>query len=501
MGKCILAIDQGTTGTSISLIDAQGKVQETFSEDFEQIFPQPGWVEHDPELIWAGVAKGISQVLKSAAGKTAEIVGIGITNQRETVVVWDRANGKPIYNAIVWQCRRTHEFCSKLKNKGLENKIKSKTGLVLDPYFSASKVNWILENVPQAKSRAKLGELAMGTMDSFLVWKLSGGKFHVTDVSNASRTQLMNLKTLKWDPELLKIFSVPAELLPTIKPSSGWIAETKGVALRDGTPISGIAGDQQAALFGQACFLEGDAKCTFGTGSFLLMNTGDKPKRSRSGMLSTVAWKLGEKGKPIYALEGGAFVAGAAVQWLRDQLGIIKNSAEIESLAREVSDTGGVEFVPALAGLGAPYWDSKARGMICGLTRGSSRAHLARATLEAIALQNADILVAMEKDSGKKLRALRVDGGASANELLMQMQSDFLNTSLQRPANIETTTLGAAFLAGLGVGLWSSLQEIKKVFRVEKEFSPQWSKKKREERFKSWHEAVARTQWRNKKNK
>ncbi len=497
MPQYIMAIDQGTTGTTAAIVDHAGAIVASVNKEYPQIFPQPGWVEHDPEDIWQSVVSTIGQVLAKSGLNPREIAGVGITNQRETTVLWDRSNHKPVYNAIVWQCRRTTAFCDKLKGpKGASpasKKVRSKTGLVIDPYFSATKFRWLLENVPHARERAQRGELAGGTIDTFLLWRLTGGAVHATDVSNASRTMLMNIREGEWDKDLLKMFSVPAGILPTIMPSSGEFGRTKGVpGLPDGIPIAGIAGDQQAALFGQACFAEGEAKCTFGTGSFLLMNTGAKMVASKSGLLTTVAWQLKGEKKPTYALEGGAFICGAAVQWLRDSLKIISKSYEVENLAREVSDSGGVEFVPALTGLGAPYWDASARGLICGLTRGSTRSHIARATLDAMALQNMDILVAMQKDLGKKLRTLKVDGGAVANNLLMQLQADYLGQSIYRPRLVESTVIGAAYLAGLGVGFWKSRDELKRVWQLDQEFKPVIAKPARDLRVKQWHTAIRR---------
>lgn len=493
MKNYILAIDQGTTGTTVALMDQTGTILKRVTTDYPQIYPKPGWVEHDPEVIWNTVTKGIEQTIGSDASIAKKIAAVGITNQRETVLAWDSESGKPLYNAIVWQCRRTTEFCLKLKKKGLEKIIKKKTGLVIDPYFSSSKINWLIQNIPEVKKGVKNGKVRFGTIDSFLIWKLSGGE-HKTDVSNASRTQLMNIKTGKWDSELLKIFGVPEGSLPEISPSSGIFATTKGLQyLPEGVPISGVAGDQQAALFGQACFASGMAKCTFGTGSFLLMNTGHEMVPSQYGMLTTVAWQLSGQKKLTYALEGGAFICGAAVQFLRDQMGFIKNASEIEKLALSVPDAGGVEFIPALAGLGAPYWRPDARGVICGLTRGTNRGHIARATLEAMALQNVDILVAMQKDLRKKLKEVRVDGGAAANSLLMQIQSDYLGVMIRRPQVIETTVAGAAFLAGLGVGLWSDLEDIEKIWHSETTFEPHMSLKNRSLRREKWLRAVERT--------
>lgn len=493
MSKYILAIDQGTTGTTVSILSESGEVKGRMTHDFPQIYPKPGWVEHDPEEIWKTVNQAIQSAMAQAEVSGFEVAAIGITNQRETVVLWDRKTDQPVYNAIVWQCRRTTEFCNQLKKRGLERTIKKKTGLVIDPYFSASKINWLLKNVASAKSRAQNGELAVGTIDSFLLWRLTGGTAHATDVSNASRTQLMNISSGQWDSDLLKIFSIPQKILPQIRPSSGIFGRTKNLAgLPDGIPIAGMAGDQQSALFGQACYQAGMAKCTYGTGSFLLMNTGAKQVGSKAGLLTTVAWQLKENGPMTYALEGGAFICGAAVQFLRDQLQFFSKSGEVEALAEQVTSSEGVEFVPALTGLGAPYWDPTARGLICGLTRGTSRAHIARATLEAMALQNVDILLAMQKDLGKKLKEVRVDGGASANNLLMQMQADYLGVRISRPQMIETTVAGAAFLAGLGVGLWSDTKQIEKVWQSDRSFAPHMTSKQRADRLARWHTAVKR---------
>lgn len=486
----IMSIDQGTTGSTVSILNQAGSPVVKVNQEYPQIFPKPGWVEHDPEQIWLSVKSVIEKALQQSKVSPKEIAGIGITNQRETVVVWDKSTGKPIYNAIVWQCRRTQDFCEKLKKNKMAGTIRKKTGLVIDPYFSASKIRWILQNVPHAKKKAQAGQLLAGTIDTFLLWRLTGGHEHKTDVSNASRTMLMNITTGQWDSDLLKLFSVPKNLLPEICDSSGVFGRTVNLGfLPAGIPISGIAGDQQAALFGQTCFDVGMAKCTFGTGSFLLMNSGNKMVLSRHQMLTTVAWRLPGK-KMTYSLEGGAFICGAAVQWLRDGLQIIKKSSEVEDLARSVSSSEGVEFVPALSGLGAPHWRSEARGVICGLTRGSTKAHIARATLEAMALQNTEILLAMQKDLGKKMKDLRVDGGASANNLLMQLQADYMGTTVIRPKQIETTSLGAAYLAGLGCGLWSSIEEIKKVWSIDQQFQSQMSGKFRKQRLESWQNAV-----------
>jgi glycerol kinase len=428
--------------------------------------------------------------LEKAKISGAQIAAIGITNQRETVMMWDRKTGKAVYNAIVWQCRRTQDLCEKLKKNKKEKIITAKTGLVLDPYFSGSKIQWILKNVPQALKKAKQGDLLAGTVDTYLLWKLTAGVSHKTDVSNASRTMLMNIRTGCWDEELLKIFSVPSEVLPEICPSNAHFGNTQGLGfLPDGIPITGILGDQQAALFGQMCFDAGESKCTFGTGSFLLLNTGKKIIKSKNKLLSTIAWRLKDQ-EMTYALEGGAFVCGAAVQWLRDGLGLFQNSSDIEKLAATVQDSGGVEFIPALTGLGAPHWRPEARGLICGLTRGTTKAHLARATLEAMALQNVEILLTMQKDLGKKIKSLKVDGGAASNDLLMQLQADYLGVTVIRPENLETTALGAALMAGLGVGFWKDVKELKKVWKTNKEFKVKINLKNRKERLKRWELAL-----------
>ncbi len=494
MSKFVLGIDQGTTGSTVALMDARGKLRARVNYEFPQIYPRPGWVEQRPADIWASVGKGIRAIFRKGICKPSQIVAIGITNQRETSLLWDKQTGEPFNNAIVWQCRRTSEFCESLRAAGHENAVRRRSGLVLDPYFSASKYRWLLNNTVGISKAVTNKRVAAGTIDSFLVWQLTGGDVHVTDVSNASRTSLMNIKTGRWDQHLLSLFEVPREILPAIVPSSGILGRTRGVAgLPDGIPISGMAGDQQAALFGQACFDVGDAKCTFGTGSFILMNTGAERLHSHSGLLTTVAWQLGEQGKLVYALEGGAFVCGAAVQWLRDGLKMIKHAPDIEALALQVKDHGGVEFVPALTGLGAPHWAPDARGTLTGITRGTQRGHIARATLDAMALQNADILRAMERDLGKRMKPLRVDGGAAVNNLLMQIQADLLGRRLIRPQVIETTVAGACYLAGLGVGLWESPAEVKKIWRVEKEFSLTISARARRQRFCSWNDALQRT--------
>lgn len=489
MNKYIMSIDQGTTSSRVVLMNQAGSLVALATTNFKQIFPQPGWVEHDPNDIWSSVEAAAAATLKKIDAKSSEILAVGITNQRETVVAFRKSTGEVLHNAIVWQCRRTTKMCEQLKKKWAI-KIKNKTGLVLDPYFSASKMRWLIENVPAVKKALDEKDLSFGNIDTFLMSKLSGGKIFATDVSNASRTMLMNLKTGKWDIELLKLFKVPIEALPEIKSSAGLFGEVQGFSsVANGTPITGVAGDQQAALFGQACFDVGDSKCTFGTGSFILMNTGSKVLKSKSGCLTTVAWKIGNQ-KMQYALEGGAFICGAAVSWLRDGLELFEKSSEVEELAHQVADTGGVEFVPALTGLGAPYWNPHARGEITGLTRGSTKAHLARATLESMALQNSDILLAMRKDLKKKMKRIRVDGGASANNLLMQLQANYLSASVDRPQQIETTVVGAAYLAGLGVGLWKSLEEIRSIWKMDQEFKPEISKKALAERRKSWLVAI-----------
>ncbi|MBI2499920.1 MAG: glycerol kinase GlpK, partial [Deltaproteobacteria bacterium] len=474
MKDVILAIDEGTTGVTSVLIDRNLNILAKINNEFLQHYPSPGWVEHKPEEIWDCTLKTIEVAIQQAGINPDRIAGIGITNLRETTVLWERASGRPVCNAIVWQDRRTAPTCEKLRIKGFLPKIRNKTGLVLDPYFSATKIQWILENQGDLKKR--IPGICFGTIDSYLVFRLTGGKVHVTDVSNASRTLLMNLKSLQWDPELLKIFSVPAEILPTIVSSSEVYGQTSGLrVLPDGIPVCGMAGDQQAALFGQACFRPGEAKCTYGTGSFLMMNTGRKIVRSRSGMLTTVAWKLKEE--VTYAIEGSAFIAGAAVQWLRDGLKIIQRSSEVETLAKQVSDSGGVTFVPAFVGLGAPYWNSEARGLIGGMTRGTTTAHIARALLEGIAFLQYDILQAMQKDLGKRLKVLKVDGGACLNDLLMQFQSDILGIELSRPEMIETTALGAAFLAGLAISFWKDTAEIAAQWKENHRFKPKMPKK------------------------
>ena len=494
MAAFVLAIDQGTTGSTVALMDDRGKLRASVNYEFPQVFPQPGWVEHRPEEIWDSVARGIRAILRKKLCRPAEIAAIGITNQRETALLWDRRSGEPLNNAVVWQCRRTADFCETLRSAGHDAIVRQQSGLVIDPYFTASKYHWLLDNTPRIGRLLAGGRVAAGTIDSFLTWRLSGGEAHLTDVSNASRTSLMNIDTCDWDDQLLELFEVPRGILPRITPSSGVLAHTRGVAgLPDGIPIAGVAGDQQAALFGQACFTPGDAKCTFGTGSFIVMNTGAQPLRSESGLLTTVAWQLGGRNRPVYALEGGAFICGAAVQWLRDGLKIIRRAPDVEALARQVSDHGGVEFVPALTGLGAPHWAPEARGTLTGLTRGTEHGHIARATLDAMALQNADILRAMEADLGKRMRPLRVDGGAAANDMLMQIQADVLGRKLIRPRVVETTVAGACYLAGVGVGLWQGPAQVRKIWQAEREFASAMSAAARRRRLASWNTALRRT--------
>ena len=488
----VIAIDQGTTGTTVLVLDEELRLRGRGYREFPQRYPQPGWVEHDPDAIWASVTGALAAALEAAQLGAGEIAAIGITNQRETTLLWERASGQPVHDAIVWQDRRTAAYCADLKTRGAEARVREVTGLPIDPYFSGTKLRWMLEHAPALRARAGTGELAFGTVDTFLLSRLTGGAVHVIDVTNASRTLLFDLKTLAWSDEMCRLFEIPPEVLPQVVPSSGTIATTRGVpGIPDGVPITGIAGDQQSALFGQACFEPGDAKCTYGTGAFILMNTGGEPVASRSGLVTTVAWKLGD-GELAYALEGSAFIAGAAVQWLRDGLGLISTAAEIEGLARTVPDSGGVVVVPAFTGLGAPHWRPEARGTITGLTRGTTRGHLARATLEGIALQNVDILRAMERDSGRTLRALKVDGGASANDLLMQFQADVLGVSISRPEMVETTALGAAFLAGLGAGVWRTKEEIRRTWREDRRFEPAADRGWVKEHLARWDAAVGK---------
>ncbi|NLR89690.1 glycerol kinase GlpK [Flammeovirga agarivorans] len=488
--KFILSLDQGTTSSRAILFDHKGRINSIAQKEFKQIYPKPGWVEHDPKEIWSTQASVSAEVVAQAGLTGLDIAAIGITNQRETTIIWDTKTGKPIYNAIVWQDRRTAKFCDSLKKK-YSKKIQEKTGLIIDAYFSASKINWLLNNVKGARQKAEKGLLKFGTVDSWLIWNLTRGKIHVTDVSNASRTMLFNIHDLKWDPELLKIFDIPESMLPEVKSSSEVYAKTATTLFASKIPISGIAGDQQAALFGQMCVNKGMAKNTYGTGCFIMMNTGKKAISSQNKLLTTIAWKIGDETN--YALEGSVFVGGAAIQWLRDGLGIIKKAHHSEKIAKEVKDNGGVVFVPALTGLGAPYWDQYARGTILGITRGTEKGHIVRATLEAIALQSNDVLKAMEADVGKPTKELRVDGGASANNLLMQIQSDICQVDVVRPKDMETTALGAAFLAGLSIGYWDSIDEIQKIWEQEKIFSPKILEKECKKRIKSWKKAVKRS--------
>ena len=468
MEKYILALDQGTSSSRAIVFDHEGNIRSTAQMEFTQYFPKPGWVEHNPMEIWSSEAAVIAEAITKMGINGLSIAGIGITNQRETTIVWDAETGEPVYNAIVWQDRRTSEFCDTLRDKA--DFIREKTGLIIDAYFSGTKIRWILDNVPGAREKAEAGKLRFGTVDSWLVWQLTRGEVHVTDVSNASRTMLFNINTLEWDAELLALLDIPASMMPEVRSSSEVYGVTKTTLFAHEVPIGGIAGDQQAALFGQMCTEPGSVKNTYGTGCFLLMNTGEKPILSRNNLLTTVAWKIGDKVN--YALEGSIFVGGSVVQWLRDGLGIIRSSSEIEALATSVPDNGGVYFVPALTGMGAPYWDQYAHGTICGITRGTTAAHIARAALEGIAFQTMDIVGAMEKDAGVRLSELKVDGGASRNNLMMQFQADVLDTAVIRPKVTETTAMGACYLAGLAVGFWSSLDEIKAQWQAEHVFEP-----------------------------
>ena len=484
----VISIDQGTTGTTVLVLDEALQVRGRGYQEFRQLYPEPGWVEHDPEDIWGSVCSALQAALQGV--DPASVAAVGITNQRETTVVWDRKTGRAIHHAIVWQDRRTAARCAELTATGKGPRVREVTGLTLDPYFSGTKLAWLLHHVPGAAAAASAGELAFGTIDSYLVWRLTGGAVHATDVSNASRTLLFDLHQLVWSDEMLELIGAPRAVLPQVVESSGTVGLTRGVpGIRDGVPIAGLAGDQQSALFGQACFTPGDAKCTYGTGAFILMNTGDRPIASHSGLLTTVAWKLAT-GELRYALEGSAFIAGAAVQWLRDGLQLFASAADVEALAASVPDSGGVIVVPAFAGLGAPHWRPDARGLITGLTRGATRGHLARATLEGIALQNVDILRAMERDAGRPLTVLKVDGGASANDLLMQFQSDVLGVEISRPDLVETTALGAAFLAGLGTGVWKDQAQVRQTWREQKRFTPTADRGRVAEHLARWDAAV-----------
>ncbi|MBI3718786.1 MAG: glycerol kinase GlpK [Sphingobacteriales bacterium] len=491
MSKYILALDQGTTSSRAIVFDKAGSVIAVAQKEFEQIFPKPGWVEHNANEIWSTQLGVAAEAITKAGLTTADIAAIGITNQRETTVVWDRNTGQPIYNAIVWQDRRTAAFCDQVRGQGLDKMIQAKTGLVVDAYFSATKIKWILDNVEGARAKANKGELAFGTIDTWLLWNLTKGKVHATDVSNASRTMLFNIHTLQWDGALENIFDIPGNMLPQIRSSSEVYGDTQNILTANNIPIAGIAGDQQSALFGQLCTQPGMVKNTYGTGCFMLMNTGEKAIPSTNNLLTTVAWKI--NGITHYALEGSVFIAGAVVQWLRDGLGIIKHSADVEELANKVKDNGGVYVVPAFVGLGAPYWNQDARGTIVGLTRGSNASHIARAALESICFQTMDVLKAMEKDSGIAIKELRVDGGATANNLLMQFQSDILNTKVLRPKVTETTALGAAYLAGLAVGYWKSIEDIQEQWQIDCSFSPAMNDDDRDDLSEGWRKAVETT--------
>lgn len=487
--KYILALDQGTTSSRAMIIDEEGEVIGVAQEEFDQIFPKPGWVEHNANEIWASILAVIAGVLLKTNISSKEIAGIGITNQRETTVIWDKESGNPIYNAIVWQSRQTEDICKQLRKDGYEDTIRSKTGLLIDPYFAGTKARWILDHVDGAQERAEKGELLFGTIDTWLVWKLTGGRAHITDYSNASRTLLYNIYDLEWDDELLKMLNIPKAMLPEVRPSSEVYADTVPYHFfGEEVPVAGIAGDQQAALFGQGCFEKGMAKNTYGTGCFLLMNTGEKAVRSENGLLTTLAW--GIDGKVEYALEGSIFVAGSAIQWLRDGLRMVRQSSDSENYASRIESSDGVYVVPAFVGLGAPYWDSDVRGAVFGLTRGTEKEQFIRATLESLAYQTRDVLYAMEQDSGISLKTLRVDGGASANNFLMQFQSDILGVPVERPENKETTVLGAAFLAGLAVGVWKDKNEIKKHWKLDKRFEVEMKEEQREDLYEGWHKAV-----------
>ena len=488
MAKYILALDQGTTSSRAMLFDREGAVCASASREFKQYYPQAGWVEHDAEEIWQSQSEVAKAVLAEAQARAEDLAAIGITNQRETVVIWERATGKPLHPAIVWQCRRTAAMCDRIRQKGFDKVIRERTGLVTDAYFSGTKIAWLLENVPSARERAERGELACGTIDSWLIWRLTGGRIHVTDFSNASRTLLFNIATLTWDKEILNYFGIPLSLLPEVKSSSEIVGETELFGSR--VPISGVIGDQQASLFGHQCFGRGAVKSTYGTGCFLLMNTGPAIPRSQTGLLATIGW--GRNGQIVYALEGSVFIAGAAIQWLRDEMGLIRAASETEEIARSVPDTQGVYFVPAFVGLGAPHWDAYARGAIVGLTRGANRKHLVRAALESIAYQTREVLDAMMRDSGIKPEVLRVDGGAARNDFLCQFQADILGVPLERPATTETTALGAAYLAGLATGFWRSELDLRTQLKIERRFEPSMEASRREELCAGWRRALER---------
>lgn len=489
--KYIMSLDLGTTSCRTILFDHDGQIASVAQKEFTQYFPQPGWVEHDAVEIWSTQAGLMYEAMEKLNVQSSDIAGIGITNQRETTVVWEKRTGRPIYHAIVWQCRRTAEYCDSLREQGYGPMFTEKTGLVLDAYFSGTKLKWILDNVPGAREKAEKGELLFGTIETWIIWKLTNGKVHVTDYSNASRTLLFNIHTLEWDEEIIKLLDIPKCMLPEVKPSSCIYGYTSENIFSEPVPIAGAAGDQQCALFGQTCFNPGDVKNTYGTGGFMLMNTGTKPVKSKNGLVTTIAW--GVDGKVEYALEGSIFVAGAAIQWLRDQLGLVRTAAESEEYAKAVPDTAGCYMVPAFVGLGAPYWDQYARGVIVGLTRGTNKYHIVRATLESLAYQVTDVLKAMEEDSGIKLSSLMVDGGACANNFLMQFQADLINTKVQRPCCIETTALGAAYLAGLAVGYWENKAAVLNNHHIETEFAPAMDAEKRNALLDGWHEAVKAT--------
>ncbi len=488
MAKYVMALDAGTTSNRCILFNEKGQMCSVAQREFRQIFPKPGWVEHDANEIWASQLGVAVEAMNMIDASAADIAAIGITNQRETTILWDKNTGEPVYNAIVWQCRRTSEYCDSLKEKGLTEKFRKKTGLVIDAYFSATKIKWILDNVPGVRERAENGDILFGTVETWLIWKLTKGKAHVTDYSNAARTMLFNINTLEWDDEILQELDIPGAILPKVMPSSCVYGMADPAFLGGEIPISGAAGDQQAALFGQTCFQAGDAKSTYGTGCFLLMNTGEKLVFSENGLITTIAWGL--DGKVTYALEGSVFVAGAAIQWLRDEMRIIDSAEDSEYMAKKVKDTNGCYVVPAFTGLGAPYWDQYARGTIVGITRGVNKYHIIRATLESLAYQVNDVLVAMKADSGIALSSLKVDGGASANNFLMQTQSDIINVPVNRPQCVETTAMGAAYLAGLAVGYWKDLEDIKNNWMVDRTFVPILEEKTRTKRIQGWKKAV-----------
>ena len=491
MAEYLMAFDQGTTSSRCIIFDKSGSIKSVAQKEFTQIFPQPGWVEHDPTEIWASQISVAGEAMAKISVDAGEVAAIGITNQRETTIIWDKSTGKPVYNAIVWQCRRTSEYCDSLKSSGFDKVIKEKTGLVADAYFSATKVRWVLENIPGARKKAEEGNLLFGTVDTWLIWNLSRGKIHVTDYSNASRTMMFNIRTLDWDDEILKELNIPRQMLPDVRPSSCVYGKTSADRLGGEIIIGGIAGDQQAALFGQLCHEEGMVKNTYGTGCFILLHTGTKPVVSENGLLTTIAWGL--DGKVEYALEGSVFIAGATIQWLRDGLRLIETAAETEAVAESVRDTGGCYVVPAFVGLGAPYWDQHARGIIVGLTRGTKREHIVRAALESLAYQSLDVLRAMEADAGTKIKSIRADGGASANNFLMQFQADILNVDVIRPAVVESTALGAVYFAGLATGFYADKDDIKENVRVDRVFTPSMKNDLRTSLIEGWTEAVKRS--------